>query len=454
MKIIIVGDGKVGVTLTAQLSAAGHDVVVIDSNPKVLEQSLEAYDVMVVQGNGASMQVLEQAGIRGADLVIAATSGDEINLLCCIVAKKMAGVHTIARVRSPEYLEQLVFLKEELGLSMTVNPEFRAAREIYHLLKFPSFLKRDRFANGRVEIVEIHIGKDSKLRNISLAKLYDIAKVKVLVCAVERGEEVFIPSGSSVLEEGDNIYVTAPYKDLTDLIKHLGLITHKIKEVMIVGGSRIAHYLASSLIKEGIGVKIIEQDQARCTRLAVELPKATILEGDGSRQDILLAEGLAESDALVALTNMDEENIVIGMYARQQGVRKVITKVNRTEYVDIFRGMGLDTFVSPKLLCATDITRYVRAMENTSGGEVRALHYIADAKVEALEFMAGDTTRYLGVTLAKIPLRPGVLLACITREGRIIIPSGEDTIEKGDSIIVVTKATEESICGLNDIFES
>ena len=426
MQIIIVGDGKVGVALTEQLSSEGHDITVIDSNPKVLEQSLESYDVMVVHGNGASIGVLKEAGVEDAHLLIAATSRDETNLLTCIVAKKLGAKHTIARVRNPEYAEQLVLMRDELGLSMTINPELAAAREIHHLLQFPSFLKRDSFAKGRVEIVEIHVGEDSKLAGIPLNRLYEIARVRVLVCVVERGGTVHIPDGSFTLQAGDNIYVTADSQDL-------------------------AYYLAMRCLHAGLGVKIIEQNHERCVELAELLPSAVIIEADGSRQDILAAEGISSTDAVITLTNMDEENLIISMYASHIGVPKVITKVNRTEYVEAFKSMGIDTFISPKALCSTDIVRYVRAMQNTTGGSVITLHRMVEGKAEALEFRAAETTRHLGETLLDIQLKPEILIACITHKGRTIIPRGSDVFQAGDTVIVVT-TSGQPINDLNDIF--
>lgn len=452
MRIIIVGDGKVGLALVEQLSREGHDVTVIDSNQRVLDQSVEAYDVLVVRGNGAAMQTLQEAGAAQAELLIAATSSDEINLLSCIVARKLGAKHTIARVRNPEYSAQLTLLREELGLSMTINPEYAAAREAYHLLQFPSFLRRDSFAKGRVEIVELHIGEASRLAGIPLSELYRIAGVKVLVCAVERGREVFIPDGRFVLQAGDNIYVTADSQDLAVLIKHLGISQQKIRSAIIVGGSRIAVYLAQRCLKSDIAVKIIEQDAARCRELAKVLPDVVVIEGDGSRQDVLAAEGLADTDALVTLTNIDEENLIVSMYASRLGVPKVITKINRTEYVDVFRNMGVDSVVSPKALCSADIVRYVRAMENTAGGSVITLHRIAHDKAEALEFCAGESTRHLDQPLSEVRTRENLLVASITREGKTLIPSGGDCLRAGDSVVVVT-TSEQPVSDLNDIFD-
>lgn len=452
MKIVIVGDGKVGFALTSQLSHEGHDVVVIDNNKKVLQESAERLDVMVVHGNGAGVKTQRQAGVEDADLLIAATSADETNLLCCIVARKLGCIHTIARVRNPEYAEQVYFLKDELGLSMTINPERAAAREISRLLQFPSFLKRDSFAKGRAEIVEMVIREGNILEGKTLSELSQFAKVRVLVCAVKRGDAAYIPDGSFRLMRGDKIYVTAPTHNLARLIKHLGLQTNKIRDVILIGGSSISYYLAADLLLTGIRVKIIESKAERCLGLAELLPKAIIIHGDGASQAVLLAEGIEQTDAVVTLTNLDEENFLISMYANYLKVPKVITKINRTEFNEIFRDKGVDSVISPKLLTANDIVRYVRAMENRTGDSMITLHRIADDMVEAMEFPVTEDTRHLGETLTKIRLKPNLLIACINRRGKIIIPKGDDTIELNDTIVVVTTA-ERRINELNHIFE-
>ncbi len=452
MRIIIVGDGKVGAALTESLTKEGHDIVVIDTNRKLLEKSTEVSDILVVHGNGASMSVLKQADVGTADLLIAATSSDEINLLTCIMAKKLAKkLHTIARVRNPEYAEQLVALKDELGLSMTVNPEQAAAREAYHLIQFPSFLRRDTFARGQVAIVKLRINANSPLNGVPLSKMPEIAKVKVLICAVERGEQVYIPDGQFVLQENDDISVTASSQDLTALIKNLGLQKQKIKNAVIIGGSRIAFYLTALLMRSGIRVKIIEKDHERCLHLATLLPKAVIIEGDGSQQSILEAEGLDQADALLTFTDMDEENLIISMYGHHIGVPKVITKINRIEYVDVFKSMGVDTIISPKELCSNDVVRYVRAMQNTSGGSMIALHRIVGGKVEAMEFQAAKNTRHLEEPLEKLALKKGILVACITHQGKTIIPRGSDCIQEGDTVILVS-TEENTLLDLNNIF--
>ncbi|WP_251449263.1 Trk system potassium transporter TrkA [Vermiculatibacterium agrestimuris] len=439
MNIIIVGDGKVGAALAAQLSTEGHDVTIIDSNPLVLSQSAEQFDVMAVTGNGASMATLREAGVERAEVLIAATSRDELNLLTCLTAKKLGAKHTIARIRNPEYSDQLIAMREELGLSLTVNPEQAAAHEAYQLLQFPSFLKRESFTRGRVEIVAIPVDEHSKLDGIPLTKLYDIARVNVLVCAVEREDGIHIPGGSFVLHAGDTLFVTAALQDLALLVKNLGLVEHKVKSLLIIGGSRIAFYLAKRCLDSGIAVKIIERDHERCVKLVESLPRATVIEGDGSRQDVLDAEGLRSFDAVITLTGMDEENLVLSMLASHLGVGKVITKINRIEYYDVFRKVGIGSVISPKGLCCANIVRYVRAMSSAAGiDSVISLHSIIDGQVEALEFLVGSETRHQREKLMDIPLKSGILIACITHQGRTIIPKGDSSFTAGDTMIVVT----------------
>ena len=447
MKIVIVGDGKVGCALAVQLSKEGHDIVIIDSDKLALQESEQSLDVNVVQGNGATLKAQKQANVDSCDLLIAATSADEINLLCCILARKLGCTHTIARVRNPEYFAQLHLLKDEIGLSMAINPERATANEIFRLLQFPSFLKRDAFAKGRVEIVELVLKGDSPLCGARLLDLYKIVKVKVLVCAVKRGAQVFIPDGSFTLLEGDRLYVTASTSDLAKLIRSLGVSQKKVRDVLIVGGSRIAFYLAEDLIKAGVGVKLIEIDQDRCVRLAEDLPKATILHADGSDRYVLDSEGLAQTDAVVTLTDFDEQNLIISMYANFLGTYKVITKINRTEFNEVLNEKGIDCVVSPKDLCCNDIARYVRELGNRKGGSVLALHRLVEDQVEALEFLAGKQLPHLGEPLAQVALKPGTLIASITRKGKVIIPSGADCIEPDDTVVVISPAAR----GLNDL---
>lgn len=451
MKIVIVGDGKVGFALTEQLAREGHDVVVIDNSKRALVNAAERLDVVSVLGNGASLSIQREAGAGESDLLIAATASDEINLLCCIVAKKLGCARTIARVRNPEYSEQLRFLKDELGLSMTINPERTAAMEIYRMLRFPAFLKRDTYAKGRAQIVEVVLREDFPYYEKPLAQMSEMTRIRALICAVKRGNEVCIPDGSFRLRRGDKIYATAPTENQAGLVNLLGVNIGKVRRVMIVGGSNIAYYLAEQLIASGIRVHIIEQKPERCAILAERLPKAVVINADGSDQQVLRAEGISECDALVTLTNIDEENMIISMYGAHMGVPKVITKINRTEYIEVFRDRGLDSIVSPKLLTADSIVRYVRSMYNAEPEAMQALYRLADGTVDAMEFIASQTTKNLGRTLREIRLKPNILIACIVRDGEVIIPRGDDRIQEDDSVFVAA-AAKHMISELNDIF--
>lgn len=451
MNIIIVGDGKVGLTLTEQLSKEEHDIVIIDKNPTVLQNSQETFDVMVVPGNGASRQVLLEAGAEKADLVIAATSADEINLLCCLTAKKLGCTHTIARVRNPEYAGQLVFLKDELGLSMVINPEATAAREMFQILQFPSFLNRDRFAKGRVEIVELKVEKGCTIIGKHLYELHQNAKVKVLVCAVERGDQVYIPSGNFQIEEGDKIHVTAETQDLTKLIHYLGIPLPKMRDVVIVGGSRLGYYLAEMLLRSGVKVKIIEIDYDRCLQLSELLPKALVINGDGCQQKLLNEEIYGKADAVISLLNIDEVNLVISMYAKKLGVPKVIAKIDRIEYMNVFKNFAEDSLISPKNLICNDVLRYVRAVSNSEEGSMLTLYRLVNNQVEAIEFLAGRETHYLDVPFSKVPMQPNLLIVSIRRDDRTIFPTGDDCIRLGDRVVVVTTENNR-FYELNDIF--
>lgn len=452
MKIIIAGDGKMGSTLTRQLSAEGYDVTLIDANPKVLESSEERYDVMVVQGNCASMDVLLQAGVKDADLLIAAAGADEVNLLCCMTAHGLnPALHTIARVRNPEYSEQIYEMRDMFALSLTVNPERQAAVEIERLLRYPGFLKRDTFAKGRVEIVELRLDEDSKLCNVALNDMNNIVKCKILVCAVLRNGRAEAPDGKFVLREGDRIFVTAPTETLAILLKNLGIITHKVKRIIICGGGRMSYYLASRLEKSGINVQIIERDQEKCDHLAAILPKACIIHGDVSSQFLLESEGVSDCDALVALTGLDELNMIVSLYGKNCGVPQVITKLGRMDNANILGNVAFGSVVSPKELCCNTIVRYVRAMKNQTGAAL-TVHTIADGQAEAMEFRVDGTTQYCGQPLKKIRLKKGVLVVCIIKGSKHEIPNGDSFFEAGDSVIIVT-GSERGIYQLNDIFE-
>ena len=452
MKILIAGDGKVGATLTRQLSAEGYDLTLIDSNPRVLENSVEQYDVIAVHGNCASMDTLRQAGVQDADLLIAATSADEVNLLCCMTAYGLnPKLHTIARIRNQEYTEQAYTMRNLFALSLTVNPEKQAAMEIERLLKYPGFLKRDTFAKGRVEIVELKIDANSMLAGASLSSLYDVVRCKILVCAVLRSGACIMPDGNFVLQAGDRIFVTAPADNLSVLLKNLGIITHKVRRVMLAGGGRVSYYLADALQKSGISVQLIERDEARCVQLAGLLPSICVIHGDASSQALLDSEELSSCDALVTLTGLDELNMVISLYGNSCGVPQVITKLGRVENTRILDSLPLGSIVCPKELCCSTIVRYVRAMHNQVGAAV-TIHSIADGQAEAIEFLADETTLHCGEPLKELKLRKNVLIVCITHEGKTEIPSGESVFQSGDSLVVVSNG-DIVLQQLNDIFE-
>lgn len=452
MKIIIAGDGKMGATLTRQLSAEGYDLTLIDANPKVLESSEERYDIMVVQGNCASMEVLLQAGVKEADLLIAVAGADEINLLCCMTAHGLnPRLHTIARVRNPEYTDQIYELRDMLALSMAVNPEKQAAVEIERLLKYPGFLKRDTFAKGRVEIVELRIDESSRLCNVALNDMNSIVKCKILVCAVLRAGTAVAPDGNFVLREGDRIFVTAPANDLTILLKNLGIITHKVKRVILCGGGRVSYYLAKLLQKSGIGVQIIERNPERCTQLASALTSACVIQGDASSQFLLEREGISDCDALVTLTGLDELNMILSIYGTSCGVPQVITKLGRIDNANILGNLSLGSIISPKELCCNTIVRYVRAMQNQTGAAL-TVHTIADGQAEAMEFLVDESTLHCGEPLKQLRLKKNVLVVCITKGARLEIPNGDSCFDRGDTVIIVTNG-KKGIYQLNDIFE-
>lgn len=451
MKILIAGDGKVGATLTRQLSEEGYDLTLIDSNQQVLESTVNRYDVLTVYGNCASMETLRRAGAQQADLLIAVTSADEVNLLCCTTAHTLnPHIHTIARIRNPEYDEQSYTMRDIFALSMTVNPEKQAAQEIERLLQYPGFLKRETFAKGRVEIVELRIDETSRLCGVSLSSLSRIIPCKVLVCTVLRDGRAVTPDGTFILQEGDRIFVTAPTNELTSLIHGIGIPTRKVNRVMLAGGGRISFYLAQQLEKSGMAVQIIEQNALRCQTLAEQLPAAQILQGDASSLSLLQSEGLEHCDALVTLTGLDELNMILSLCAIQHGVPQVITKLGRLENMEVPGNLPLGSLICPKELCCASIVRYVRAMKNQSGAAV-AIHSIADGQAEAIEFTAPQDAPFCGVPLKKLKLRPNVRVACICRGTRTEIPNGDSTLFGGDTVIVVTSGGT-ILYQLGDIF--
>ncbi|MGM9589451.1 MAG: Trk system potassium transporter TrkA [Faecousia sp.] len=452
MNIIIAGDGKIGSMLTRQLSGEGHDITVIDSNSKVLEATVERYDVIAVHGNCASMDVLLQAGVKEADLLIAATSQDEVNLLCCTTAHALNNkLHTIGRIRNPEYTEQIYKMRNIFGLSMVINPENQTATEIDRLLKYPGFLRRDTFAKGRTEIVELRVKAGSKLCNIRLMDLRSIVRCQVLVCAVLRDGNAIAPTGDFVLQEGDRVFFTALSQNLTTLLKNLDILTRRVRNVTICGGSRISYYLANRLKKSGISSRIIEKDYTRCLELSELLPDTDIIHGDISDQELLDSEGLSGCDAFVTLTGLDEMNIIVSLYAASRGVPQVITKLGHTGNRNLIDSLPLGSMVTPRDLVCNNIVRYVRAMENQTGAAL-SVHTIADGQVEALEFLVDEHTRHVDKPLKDIKLKPGILLVSISHGASTEIPNGDSMFQQGDTVVIVDTNSKEIIRQLNDIF--
>ena len=450
MNIIVAGAGKTGLTLAQQMIKEGHNITLVDTDSRVLESAVERYDAMGVCGNSASKEVLLQAGIESADLVIAVTDADEVNLLCCMTAHGLnSNLHTIARIRSPQYAEQVVTMPDVFPLSLTVNPEKRAALEIERLLQFPGFLHRDTFAKGQVEIVELRIEQGSKLCNLPLNEMSGIIKCRVLVCAVLRDGAAVAPSGNFVLKAGDRIFVTAPTADLATLLSNLGIITRRVRKVLICGGGRVSYYLARLLENDKIDAKLLDKDYDRCVELASLLPGTTVVHGDCSSQRVLEDQGIQTVDALCSLTGMDETNMLISMYAATADVNQVITKVSRGENA-LTSSLSLGSIICPKELCCNDIVRYVRAMQNQTGAAI-SVHTIADGQAEAVEFLVENTTKYLDTPLKKLKLKNNVLIASITHGVKTEIPNGDSKFSEGDTIVAVTSG-RGILKQINDIF--
>ena len=450
MYIIIVGLGKLGSTLTKQLSTEGHDIVVVDPDNSVVSSTVDAYDVMGICGNGATYEVLKEAGAAKAKLIIAATGSDELNILCCLFAKHMGTENTIARVRNQDYAGQSQFLRNDLGISMTVNPEYETANEISRIIRFPSSANLDSFAGGIVEIARVRIHSDNPLCDMPIHEIRKKTKAKVIICAVQRNDSVFIPSGDFVLHCDDVISITGTRAELSSFMKQTGVYKQKIKNVMIVGGGRIAYYLAKLLSDTGRNIKLIELKDERCRHMSDMLDDVTVIHGDGTDQDILEEQCIDGQDALIALTGIDEENIIVSMYAESKGVNKVITKVNRHSY-SILNDIGLETVVSPQIVAGNLVTRYVRALHNSAGNsQIQTLYKLVGGKVEAAEFIVPEDAGYLNIPFKELELMPNLLIGCIIRNGKIIFPGGDDVMKANDSVIVVTAG--RIIEDLHDIF--
>ena len=439
MKIIVAGGGKIGQSLVRQLVQEGHDLTVIDRDPQVLQSIVEHMDAMGVEGNCASKSVLLQAGVEDANLLIAATKSDEVNLVCCMTAHGInKNIHTIARILNPEYSEQVATMRDVFPLSMTVNPDRRAAAEMERLLKYPGFLRRDTFAKGRVEIVELRIDENSRLKDVALIDLPNVVKCRVLVCAVLReGKAMVSNRGNFVLREGDRIFVTGPTSVLTQLLHNLDIATRRVRKVMVCGGGRVAYYLASFLEKDRITVEMLDRDPVRCQELAEKLPQTSVSCGDCSIQETLDSYGIADCDAVVSVTGVDETNMIVSLYAAKLGVPQVITKISRGVNASLADSLDLGSVICPKDLCCNNIVRYVRAMGNHAGAAL-SVHAIADGQVEAVEFSLDRGASYCNVPLKQLKFRPEVLIGGITRGAKIEIPNGNSVFMPGDTVVVVT----------------
>jgi trk system potassium uptake protein TrkA len=447
MYIIVVGCGNVGQTITQQLSKEGHNITVIEEKSSVVQNVVNSYDVMGIVGNGASYSIMKDAGIETADLMIAVTDSDELNLLCCLIAKKAGNCHTIARVRNPVYKKEINFIKEELGLSMVINPEEAAAAEAGRLLKLPSATKIETFARGRAELVRLVIDENSRLCNLALKDIPSDLKKQVIVAVVSRGNEVFIPDGNFVIRAGDEITIFGSSKNTVSFFKKLGLPSAKVHSTIIIGGGETAYYLAMQLIALGIKVTIFDKDPVRCKELTDILPQALIINGDGTDKDMLLEEGVTRTDSFVSLTNLDEENIMLSMYVKSINPKaKLITKVHRVTYGDIIGSLNIGSIIYPKNITADRIVQFVRGMSASKDSNIETLYKLNDDKVEALEFIVRNGSPVIGKPLSQMKIRKGVLIACINHYGEIISPSGDSVIRDRDSVIVVT-----TLAGLKDI---
>ena len=451
MRVLVIGDGKVGHTLVESLAQEGHDVVIVDSNDEVLERTQDTLDVLCIRGNGANAQTLMDAGAKKADVIIAATASDETNMLCCLIGKRMGSKYSIARIRDPEYNESLSMLRHELDIDMAINPERATAVEISRLLRFPFATNVESLARGRVEVVAFRVQENDPIAGLPLRDLSRELRgiPRVLYALVERDGDVMIPYGDFCIRPGDRIHVAADAVTITNYFRYLGKASVKIKDVMLLGGGRISYYLAKIITPMGIHVSMIEINQKKAEELSEALPDVNVIYGDGTDQELLEQEGLKQMDAFVTLCDRDEENLMTGLFAVKQGVPKVIVKNNRVAYADLISTLGLDSVVSPRSITCANILRYVRARANSEGTKVEKLHRLVGGKAEALEFLARANDPYIGIPLKDLHIRKDTLIAVIVRNGQVIVPFGNDHIEAGDTVIII--ACESGISDLNEV---
>ncbi|MCI8304286.1 MAG: Trk system potassium transporter TrkA [Lawsonibacter sp.] len=451
MNIIIVGSGKVGFTLAEQLVQEEHDVTIVDSNEEALRRAGDQLDIMTVRGNGVSAATLREASADSADLLVAATNSDEVNMVCSLTAKSLGTKYTIARIRNQEYTNSVAELRRDLKIDMVINPENTTAVEISRLLRFPSAANIETFCRGLVELMGFRLQEGDFMVGSPLYALpAQVKKLSLLFCAVDRNGEVSIPNGAFVPQAGDKLYLIGRPNSLDQFFRQLGRYAPKVKQVFLVGGGKVSMYLANILDRMGIRLKIVEQDEDRCRLISERFPRVTVIFGDGTDSELLESENLTASDAFVSLTDRDEENLIIALYAMQQGLSKVITKCNRQSYAGIVRSLGLDSVISPKFVTASHILHVVRGMQNSQGSVMNSLHRIAGGEAEAMEFTVGPGTRNLGVPLKDLRLRPGVLLAVIVRGKDIIIPQGSSFLQEGDQVIIISRGG--GVLDLNDIY--
>ncbi|MBR6580812.1 MAG: Trk system potassium transporter TrkA [Ruminococcus sp.] len=452
MDIIIVGGGKVGSSL-AGILCEEHNITIIDTNESRIQTIINDSDVKGIVGNCLQTAILEEADVDKCKIFIALTDSDEVNILSCLIAKKMKARHCIARVRNPEFDKQLVFMREELGISMMVNPDYNSANEIAKVLRYPDAINIDNFAKGRVDLAEIRITSGSILENIALSQLSKRLRLDILICAVQRGDDVIIPNGNFVLHSGDKIHVTASHSNMVKFFKSISSAYRekRVKSAVLIGGGRVGYHLAQHLREMGIKVKIIEIDEKRCLELSERLDKVSIICGDGTNQDILREERVYDADAVVTLTGIDEENILMSLLAKNNGVNKVVTKVNRMNLMQLSETLNLDSVISPKSIMVDQILQYVRAKQNSTGNNITTLYRLVNDRLEAMEFVVREEKEYLGVPLKKLKLRSGILIASIVRGNELITPKGDDCILLNDSVVVVT--TNRGFEDLKEIFD-
>ncbi len=452
MNIIIVGCGKVGQKLAEQLSREqDQNITVVDLKYNVVQDVVNQNDVMGVVGSGASIEILEEAGIKTADILIAVTGSDELNLLCCLLARKRGDCQTIARVRKPEYTREIRLIKDDLGISLVINPEQMAARAIARNLRFPSAIEIDTFAKSRVEVLKFKVPENSVLDNMVISDMSAKLGCDILICGIERGHDAFIPDGNFVIKNGDMVSIVAAPGNAAYFFKKIGIKTNRVKDTMIVGGGATAFYLAHNLLRENIKVKIIEQNPQRCELLSQMLPKATVICGDGTDNRVLLEEGIAYTDSFVSLINIDEENILLSLFARSMSNAKIVTKINRIAYDEVISKLDLDTTIYPKNITAEIIIKFVRAKKKTIGSNIETVHKILNGKAEALEFSIKENSPVSDTAIENLKFKKNVLIACINRDGQTITPRGKDIIMPGDTVIVIT--TESGMRDISDIIE-